>query len=132
MGMKMQDSTTLNQATWNQNTAAGGSGTGATVSGYAWGYQSALITYQNTGTVSAGTVTWEGWDGYNWYVMPTALGTTAATIATTYTLTTGSAYFYANIDGFSQFRTRLSVAITGSGSVLVNINLSAASAQNIG
>jgi hypothetical protein len=132
MGMKFQDSTTLNQATWNSSTTAGAAGTGATVQAYEWGYQSALITTQNTGTVSAGTITWEAWDGYNWYVVPTTLGTTAATIATTYTLTTGSAYFYANVNGFSDFRVRLSVAITGSGSVLVNINSSGASAQNAG
>lgn len=131
MGMKMQDSTTLNQATWNSNTAAGASGTGAVVPVYAWGYQTALITTQNAGTVSAGTITWEGWDGYNWYVVPTTLGTTTATVATTYTLTTGSAFFYANINGFSNFRTRLSVAITGSGTVLVNINASAASSITV-
>lgn len=131
MGSKMQDSTTLNQATWNSNTTAGASGTGATVSAYAWGYCVALVTTQNTGTVSAGTITWEGWDGYNWYVVPTTLGTTAATLATTYTLTTGSAYFYANCNAFSKFRTRLSVAITGSGTVLVNINLSAATDHSL-
>jgi hypothetical protein len=131
MGMKFQDSTTVNNATWNSSTAAGGAGTGATVAVYAWGYQSALITYQNTGTVSAGTVTWEGWDGYNWYVVPSNLIATTSTVATTYTLTTGSAAFYLNCNGFSSFRTRLSVAITGSGSVFVNVNASGASAQNV-
>jgi len=128
MGMKMQDSTTLNQATWNANTTAGAAGTGATVNFYAWGYQSALITYQNSGTVSAGTVTWEGFDGFNWYVIPASLIVASPTPALTYTLTTGSGAFYANINGFSQFRTRLSVAITGTTpSVLVTINGSAAS-----
>ncbi len=125
MGNKVQDSTTLNQSTWNSSTTAGASG--ATVSAYSIGYAVALITTQNTGTVSAGTITWEGWDGFNWYVLPTLIGTAAnTTTATTYTLTTGSAYFFANVNAFSKVRTRLTVAITGSGTVLVNINLSAA------
>ena len=51
MGMKMQDSTTTNQSTWNSNTVAGATGTGTTVTAYEWGYQTALITTQNTGTV---------------------------------------------------------------------------------
>ena len=131
MGMKFQDSTTVDQATWNQNTTAGGAGTGATVTAYEWGYCTALVTTQNTGTVSAGTITFEAFDGYNWYVVPTHLGTTAATIATTYTLTTGSAYFFANVNGFNNFRVRLSVAITGTGSVLVNINSSAATSNAV-
>ena len=129
MGVKFQDSTTLNQATWNSTTAAGGSGTGAVVAAYEWGYCTALVTTFNTGTVSAGTITFEGFDGYNWFVSPATLGTAAATVATTYTLTTGSAFFYVNVNGFSQFRVRLSVAITGSGTVLVNINSSAATSN---
>jgi hypothetical protein len=130
MAMKMQDSTaTFNNFgnLWNSTTTAGVAGTGTTINSYAWGYQTALITTLNTGTVSAGTITWEGFDGYNWYVIPTTLITTAATVATTYTLTTGSAGFYCNINGFNSFRTRLSVAIGGSGTVFVNMNLSAAS-----
>jgi hypothetical protein len=130
MGMKFQDSTTLNQATWNQNTTAGGAGTGATVSAYEWGYVTALVTTFNSGSVSAGTITFEAFDGYNWFVVPTTLGTTAGTVATTYTLTTGSAFFYANVNGFNDFRVRLSVAITGTGNVLVNINSSAATSNN--
>jgi hypothetical protein len=124
MGVKFQDSTTLSQATWNSATTAGASG--ATVSAYELGYCTALVTTQNTGAITAGTITFEGWDGYNWYVMPSHLGTVAATVATTYTLITGSAYFYSNTNGFLDFRVRLSVAITGAGTVLVNINSSAA------
>lgn len=130
MGMKFQDSTAPVNTIWNGSTTAGAAGTGTTLTAYEWGYCTVLITVQNTGTISTGTITWEGFDGFNWYVIPTTLINASATVATTYTLTTGTAAFYANVNAFSQFRTRLSVAITGGGSVFVNINSSAAGSNN--
>ena len=121
MGYKLQDSTTENNATLNSSSAAN-----TAVTAYAWGYQTALVTFTVTGTVSAGALTAEGWDGYNWYGLPTTPGSTTTTLQSTIAITS-SGYAFANINCFSKFRARLSTAITGTGSVFVNVNLSAGS-----
>ncbi len=121
MGYKLQDSTTDNNITLNTNSAANTS-----VSAYAWGYQVALVTFQVTGTVSAGALTVEGYDGYNWYSLPTTPGSTTTTLQSTIAIT-ASGYAYANVNCFSSCRARLSTAIAGTGSVFVNLNLSAGS-----
>lgn len=119
MGVKFQDSTALNQITFNSSST-----TSSAVTAYAWGYCVALITWQKSGSPTTGAITVEGYDGYNWYALPNTAGTASATVQATATITT-SGYAFANINGFSQVRARLSTTID-TGSVLVTINNSAA------
>lgn len=133
MGMKFQDSTTINQATWNSSTTAGASG--AAVTAYGWGYCTALVTMHYTGSVTGGALTFEANDGYNWYgIFPDSQinnATVPSAITFTFSSAGGDTGFYCNINSFMSFRTRLSTTITGTGTVLVNINTSAAGSNNI-
>lgn len=124
MGQKFQDSTAVYQQTWNQNTAQN-----TALTTYGWGYSTAVITFQVTGTVSAGVVTFEGYDGYNWYAL-NYVELDNGTAGTTFSL--GSSVAVAcEMTAFSQFRARLSTVISGTGSVQITINESAAAISSI-
>lgn len=133
MGMKFQDSTTVTQATWNSSTTAGASG--ANVSAYEWGYCTVLVTLHYTGSVTGGALTFEGFDNYNWFsIIPNSqINSSTAPTTTTFTFSSaaGDTGFFCNSNCFSQFRTRLSTTITGTGTVLVNINSSAATSATV-
>lgn len=88
---------------------------------YAFGYGAVLATFQVSGTVSAGVVTFEGQGGDgNWYSVEAASAAASATKAVTYTITSSGA-LVAAVGGFQAFRARLSTVITGSGSVLATL-----------
>jgi len=125
MGNKFQDSTANYQVTWTNSTAQNTS-----LPAYGWGYSTAIITVQNTGTISGGAITFEGYDGYNWYQI-NATELLSGLNDQTYSLANGSVALAAEMTGFSQFRVRLSTAISGSGSVQITINESAAAISSI-
>lgn len=130
MGMKFQDSTTFNQSTWNNGTAQNSG-----VAVYGWGYCTALVTLHYSGSVSTGVITFEGYDGYNWFpIIPVSqINSSTAPTTTTFSLSSsaGDTGFYCNINAFSSFRVRLSTVISSAGSVLVNINASAATSNTV-
>lgn len=125
MGYKFQDSTANYQTAWTSSTPQN-----TVLSTYAWGYSTAIITVQNTGTISGGVISFEGFDGTNWYGL-SASQLSNGTNSTTYSLSGGSAALGSDITGFSQFRVKLSTAITGTGSVLVTINESGAALSSL-
>lgn len=125
MGQKMQDSTALYTATWNNSTPVN-----TALSAYGWGYSSAIVTIQNTGTVTPGVIGFQGFDGVNWYSL-TAIELSTGNYDLTYTLGGGSMALAVEMTGFSQFRVILSTAITGSGTSLISINESAAALSSI-
>lgn len=120
MGQKFQDSTALYQKTWTSSTPQN-----TALAAYGWGYSTAVVTIQETGTISAGVLTFQGYDGQNWYDIP-ATDIYAGAKTQTYALANGSAALACDMTGFSQFQVKLTTVITGSGSVQVNINESAA------
>lgn len=125
MGVKFQDSTTLNQVTWNSSTAQN-----AVLGTYGWGYSSAIVTIQNTGTVTPGVIGFQGWDGFNWYNL-NATDLYGGVKYETYTLGNGSVALACEMTGFSKFQVILNTAITGSGSSQININTSASQVSSI-
>lgn len=104
-------------ATWTSATAADTAVT-LDVSNYA----GALVTYTKTGTVSAGTIVFEfsDDDGTTWYAVKVARLSTHAT-ESSYTLTTGSTSWIANVPGATDFRVRLSVQISGAGTASLRV-----------
>lgn len=120
------NSTAPREATWtsstNQNTS---------IASLAFGYSSALVTCQVTGTISGGVIVFEGFDGINWYPISANEALGGATDQN-YTLTGGNMAWFVNIIAFTQFRVRLSTVVSGTGSVFININSSQASLPNPG
>lgn len=125
MGYKFQDSTATYQATWTSSTAQN-----TALPAYGWGYSTAIATIQVSGTVTAGAVSFQGYDGQNWYNL-TATDLYAGAKTQTYSLANGSAALAADMTGFSQFQVKLTTAISGSGSVQVNINESGAAVSSL-
>jgi hypothetical protein len=125
MGQKFQDSTAVYQTTWTSATAQN-----TTLNTYGWGYSTAIITVQNTGTVTPGVLTFYGYDGYNYYPLNGVQLSNGSPIST-YTLGNGSDSIAVDITAFQAFRVKLTTAITGSGSSLITINESAASISSI-
>jgi hypothetical protein len=112
--------------TWTSATTAGVSGTGATVAVATAGYDGVLVSFVTTGTVSAGHLTFEAYDGAAWLPIK---GYAAETYVSYqgYTLTTGlNNAVQVDCSGFTQFRVRLDTAIAGAGSVKVTLNASSA------
>lgn len=87
--------------------------TAATVTGCG-GYGTAFISYTPSGSVTAGVVTFEGWDGVQWKAFQ-AKRNGAFNMESTYTLTGAQQVWQAVIAGFSQIRVRLSTLMTGTG-----------------
>ncbi len=125
MGYKFQDSTAKYTATWTSSTALN-----SALPVYGWGYSTAIITIQATGTISAGVINFQGYDGQNWYNL-TATDLYAGAKTQTYSLASGSAALACDMTGFSQFQVQLTTAITGSGSVQININESGAAVSSL-
>ena len=83
------------------------------------GYDTIVITLVSTGTISGGVVTFEVFDGVTWLPIkgfrPDSYLSDSA-----FTLATGTSRSWQfSIAGFTQFRTRLSTVISGTGSVSV-------------
>ena len=89
------------------------------------GYTTATVVLTGTGTVTPGVVTFEATDdtAATWQnIVGALLGQSANQPAqSSFTLATSVTFWQFNIAGFSQFRVRLSTAITGAGSELVGI-----------
>lgn len=81
------------------------------------GFGTVVITSVETGTTTtAGALTFEGFDGTNWWPL---LGqqTNSYTVQSNYSLVNGTNVAWSfEVQGFQQFRVRLSTAITGTGS----------------
>lgn len=88
------------------------------------------ITTINSGTISAGAVTFEVTpDGINWFELDVSNLPNTLT-ASTYSLSTGSSTWQGYIAGYIQTRARLSTAITGSGTVVVEIRPTLTASNN--
>ena len=90
------------------------------------GYDTIVITLVSTGTISGGVVTFEVFDGVTWLPIkgfrPDSYLSDSA-----FTLATGTSRSWQfSIAGFTQFRTRLSTVISGTGSVSVTTIVSSA------
>lgn len=125
MGQKFQDSTATWQATWNSSTAQN-----TALQTYGWGYSTAIVTIQVTGTVTPGVLGFQGWDGSNWYNLE-YVELDNGSFGSTYTLGNTSPALAIDITAFSKFQAILSTAITGTGNIFVTINQSAASISSI-
>lgn len=87
------------------------------------GMDGVLVSFVVTGTITGGVATFEAYDGAAWlpcrcYPLDTPQSYLALTLATG--INTG---FQIDLAGCTQFRVRLSTAITGSGSVVVTHNV---------
>lgn len=89
------------------------------------GFNTATVTFVPSGTLSAGTVTFEASDTSNatltdnWFSLACAAPTTNSS---TFTPVSGSnAAIQCNIVGFKRFRVRNSTPITGTGQYLINV-----------
>lgn len=79
-------------------------------------YSSAIITFVGTGsTFSAGVITFEVYDGANWFGLQAARAN-QYTVDSTYTLGVTTQAWELDVGGWQQVRVRLSTAITGTGS----------------
>lgn len=90
------------------------------------GYDGVMISVVVTGTVTAGVLTFEVYDGAAWIPVQAGRMDAYGSIAAL-TLATGQNIGYqVNTAGATQFRARLSTVITGSGSVAVTVLASSA------
>ena len=106
---------------WTSATAANSAMTIATA-----GYDTAIFTVAQSGSVTAGAITFEAYDGTNWVTIK-APRTDSYQTDTTFSLAgSGTHSWQLPVAGYPQVRARLSTAITGTGTVnLVNIVSSA-------
>lgn len=111
-------------ATWTSATLQN-----ATLQIFTSSYQTALVTSNNAGSITGGVLTFEGYDGFNWYNL-TAVEIPGGTNDRTYNLTSGSQAWYIDVTNWASLRVRLSTAISGTGSVLVSANASASNSSN--
>lgn len=112
------NATAIQTTNW---TTATGLNTSNTVS--LAGYSTAIVTMANTSTMTAGVLTFEVFDGTNWYPIQMARAD-SYTAENNYTLNTvANRAWSANIAGFTGFRVRLSTVITGSGTATVGVIL---------
>ena len=113
-------------AAWNNATVAGASGTGTTVSVPTGGMDGVMLSIIASGTVTAGHITFEAYDGAAWLPIK-GFPLEAYYSYQGYTLATGlNNGLQFDLSGCLQFRVRLDTAITGSGSVLLTLNASSA------
>ena len=89
------------------------------------GFDTVTVSHTVSGTVTGGAVAFEVYDGAYWVGIKGS-NILNYTTAATYSLTAGTAAFQIPVAGFQQFRCRLSTAISGSGSVQLQINLTSA------
>lgn len=116
-----------NSLTWTSSTAS------STANQVAMpGQNSVTVTVTPSGTVSAGTITFEATtDDINWSAVelfPLAGGAGA----TTSSLTASSSWYVNGLSGYYAFRARLSTVITGSGSALVVVGTATGNASGTG
>jgi len=111
-------SPTSSTATWTSATSINT----ALTSSNTQGYSTATVTTVETGTTTtAGALTFEVYDGTNWWAI-SGQQINSYTLNSTYTLVNGTSVAWTfDIAGFQGFRTRLSTAITGTGSPQVVI-----------
>ena len=111
---------------WNSATTAGVQGVGATVSCPTSGMDGVLVSFVATGTVTAGHITFEVYDGAAWLPIK-GFALESYYSYQGYALSTGlNNGLQFDLAGCSQFRIRLDTAITGSGSVKITLNASSA------
>lgn len=79
------------------------------------GYGTVVVTYVQSSTISAGVVTFEAYDGVNWWMIPATRMNGLYSDPGTYSLANGSQAWQVNAAGFQQIRVRLSTAINGVG-----------------
>lgn len=110
-GMISYSQTAPTTATWGTGTALNTALTQSTN-----GMSTAIVTSIETGTTTtAGALTFEVFDGTNWWSV-TGQRIGSYTVESTYTLVNNTnVAWQLDIAGFQQFRTRLSTAITGTG-----------------
>jgi hypothetical protein len=107
--------------TWSSSTPLNSSQTFSTQ-----GYTTAVITLAPSGTITAGAITFEVFDGTNWLAIKAARTDSYLTDSIVQLAGIGTHSWQVGISGFSQFRTRLSTSITGTGSVNIVAIVSAA------
>lgn len=94
------------------------------------GYGVIAVSYALTGTQSAGNVTFEVFDGTNWYnVAAQRLDGTFADRS--YLTAIGNQAWQVNVAGFQQFRVRLSTVIAGTGTSIFNLLVQAGNISSI-
>lgn len=105
---------------WTSATAAGANGATNPISTIGLGNVSVTIT--PSGTVTAGTVTFEATNdgGLTWWALTLTQAASPSTGATTSVLTSPVAW-QGMVGPWDQFRCRLSTAITGSGTVTLTV-----------
>ena len=107
-------------ATW---TSATGLNTAVTLVSNIEGYSSIAITLNQTGTLTAGAVTFEiSNDNTNWYPVEGVDPNTGVIVPSTYTLVIGYFIFLFTVPA-PYFRVRLSTAIVGSGTLIIGHNV---------
>jgi hypothetical protein len=107
-------------ATW---TSATGLNTAVTLVSNIEGYSSIAITLNQTGTLTAGAVTFEiSNDNTNWYPVEGVDPNTGVIVPSTYTLVIGYFIFLFTVPT-PYFRVRLSTAIVGSGTLIIGHNV---------
>lgn len=89
-----------------------------------FGYNTAVVSVVQTSTITTGAITFEtSVDGSNWFALQGS-GTNGSFNVSTYTLTASTNQGWnLNVGGWAYFRVRLSTAITGSGTVTVNVGM---------
>ncbi|HLX53425.1 MAG TPA: hypothetical protein VKR58_05775 [Aquella sp.] len=107
-------------ATWTNATVQNTAQTVSTA-----GCDTVVLTVVPTGTVTPGVITFECFDGATWVPIRIGRSSQYAT-ETTYALGGGQQNWQINLAGYTQYRTRLSTAITGGGSVIVTAIVSSA------
>jgi hypothetical protein len=120
-GWPVTGGTQTTSATW---TSATGLNTALTLS--TTGYSNILFSAAGTGTFTTGAVTFEGSldGGSTWFAAPItrADGVTAGGVVGSFSLTASSTTWLASVAGMTNFRIRLSTAITGTGSTAITLN----------
>lgn len=107
---------------YSQQTWTSGTSVNTSVTTSAIGAGSTSFTVVVTGAVSVGVISFEATpDGINWFPLHVSNPYGTPSIITTYNLALGSATFQHAVGGYIQIRSRLSTAITGSGSVQMEI-----------
>ena len=89
------------------------------------GYDTVIVSHIVSGTVTGGNTAFEVYDGTSWIAIKGGLISNYGT-ATNYNLNGGNNCYQFNVAGFPQFRTRLTSALVGSGSVNVAVIVSSA------
>ena len=109
-------------ATWNSSTALNTALTQNTA-----GYDTAIVTIVTSGTITAGAVIFEAYDGANWVTIKSPR-TDSYLTDTTYTLPSGGAThsWQVPVSGYPQMRVRLSTQITGAGQAAIEALVSSA------